>query len=77
MQTTNHAVFFVSFSGNGLLTVGMITPTGNPVTELTYKKQRGNSYQVNFKSAEKGEHTMHVRWGPDDIPGSPFAIAIA
>ncbi len=65
------------FPGNALLTVGMITITGNPVEELTYKKQRGTNFQVVFKSKEKGEHTLHVRWGSDDIPGSPFTINIA
>jgi filamin len=63
-------------AGNSLLTVGMITPDGNPVDELTYKKQRGTTYQIVYKSAVKGEHTMHIRWGNEDIPGSPFGIQV-
>lgn len=66
----------VKDAGNALLSVGMITPDGNPADELTYKKQRGTTYQVVFKSGCKGEHTMHVRWGGEDIPGSPFTIQI-
>lgn len=56
--------------------VGLITPTGNPVEELNYKKQRGTVYQVNYKTCERGEHTLTIRWGSDDIPGSPFAISV-
>ena len=67
----------VLFSGQGLLTVGIITPKGNPVEELTYKKQRGTTIQVNYKSSEKGEHTLTIRWGQDEIPGSPFTIKVA
>jgi len=63
-------------AGHGLLTVGLITPKGNPVEELTYKKQRGTIIQVNYKSSEKGEHTLTIRWGQDEIPGSPFSIKV-
>lgn len=63
-------------AGQGLLTVGIITPKGNPVEELTYKKQRGTIIQVNYKSSEKGEHTLTIRWAQDEIPGSPFNIKV-
>jgi filamin len=65
-------------AGNAFLCVGIITPTGMPVQELSYKKQgtKGNNYQVIFKTAEKGEHTMTVRWGSDEVPGSPFIMAV-
>lgn len=63
-------------AGQGLLTVGIVTPKGNPVEELTYKKQRGTAILVNYKSSEKGEHTLTIRWGQDEIPGSPFTIKV-
>ena len=59
------------------MTVGILTPSGNPVEELTYKKQRGTVYQVNYKSSEKGEHQLLIRWGQDEIPGSPFCFKVA
>jgi len=64
------------FAGQALLTMGMISPTGNPVTELAYKRQRVGVYNVTYKADEKGDHTLTIRWGPNDIPGSPFKIPI-
>ena len=60
-----------------MLTVGMISPSGNPVSDLTFKKQKPGSYNVAYTAAEKGDHTMVIRWGADDIPGSPFTIPVA
>ena len=66
----------VECTGQALLTLGMISPTGNPVSELSYKKARAGSYTVTYKADEKGDHTLTIRWGPDDVPGSPFKIPI-
>lgn len=68
---------FSVLPGNAMLMVGMITPTGNPLEEVTYKKQRATVYQVNYKTKEKGDHTLNIRWGNEDIPGSPFTIQVA
>ena len=57
--------------------MGMVTPSGNFVDELSVKKTRGTNYTVNYKPNEKGEHTLNIRWGQADIPGSPFSIAVA
>lgn len=64
-------------AGQGLMTVGILTPSGNPVEELTYKKQRGTVYQVNYRTSEKGEHQLIIRWSQDEIPGSPFLFKVA
>ena len=56
--------------------VGMMTASGNPIEELTVKKQRNTIYQVAYRSKEKGDHTMTIRWGTDDVPGSPLTIPI-
>ena len=63
-------------AGQALLTLGMISPTGNPVSELSYKKTKVGMYTVSYKADEKGDHTLTIRWGPNDIPGSPFKIPI-
>ena len=34
--------------GNAMLMVGVISPSGNPLEEVTYKKQRGTTYQVSI-----------------------------
>jgi len=63
-------------AGQALLTIGMISPSGHPVSELSYKKQRVGVYNVTYRAEEKGDHTMTIRWGSDDVPGSPFVIQI-
>lgn len=67
----------LTFVGQALLTVGMISPNGHPVTELSYKKVKVGSYNVTYKAEEKGDHVLTIRWGTDDIPGSPFAVSVA
>ena len=57
--------------------MGMISPTGNPVAELSFKKARPTQYNVSYSAAEKGDHILTIRWGADDIPGSPFTIAVS
>ena len=42
MYNSSHKIF----PGNQLLTLGMVTPTGNPIEELTYKKTRNTIYTV-------------------------------
>ena len=67
----------VKGAGNAMLFVGIMSATGNPVTELTYKKQRGTVYTVNYRCGEKGDHQMSIRWGNEDIPGSPFTVNVS
>jgi filamin len=55
----------------------MISPSGNPVNDLTVKKQKAAAYNVSYTAQEKGDHTLVIRWGADDIPGSPFTIPVA
>lgn len=66
----------VSATGQALLTLGMISPTGNPVSELSYKKQRIGVYNITYRADEKGDHTLTIRWGPNDVPGSPFVVQV-
>jgi filamin len=67
----------VKDGGQAMLTVGMISPSGNPVNDLTVKKLRATTYNVSYTAQEKGDHTLVVRWGADDIHGSPFIITVA
>jgi filamin len=73
------ATFTLDFkdAGQGLLTMGLLAPSGNPASELSFKKARATTYNVSYTAAEKGDHTLTIRWGPDDIPGSPFTIPVS
>ncbi|XP_076459972.1 filamin-A-like isoform X2 [Babylonia areolata] len=65
----------VKDAGEALLTVGMIAPSGQPEAELSVKKTTKTSYTVTYKVTEIGEHVLHVKWGDEDIPGSPFVLS--
>jgi len=67
----------VKDAGQAMLTVGMISPTGNPAGDITVKKQRGTTFNVSYTAQEKGDHSLVIRWGTDDIPGSPFTIPVS
>jgi len=73
------ATFTLDFkdAGQALLTMGMISSAGNLVQDLSFKKTRAKTYTVTYIAADKGDHTLTVRWGADEIPGSPFTIQVA
>lgn len=60
-----------------MLTVGMMSPNGNPAGDVTVKKAKGTVFNIAYTAQEKGDHTLVIRWGTDDIPGSPFTIPIS
>lgn len=66
----------VKDAGFALLSVAIVSPKGLPVKELSCKKQKPGIYQCIFTPDEKGEHQLVVRWGQDDVPGSPFLLKI-
>lgn len=63
-------------SGQDLLTVAMVSQNGNPVRELSCKKQKVGVYIVAYTPEEKGEHVLTVRWGVSDVPGSPYVVGV-
>jgi filamin len=67
----------VNGAGQGALYMGMISQGGHPIAELSYKRARGTVYNCTYRSVERGDATLTVRWGNEDIPGSPFNIKIA
>ena len=73
-----HVNYLYTFtSGQALLSMGLQSPTGNPVEEVTCKKTRPTVFTVNYRCREKGEHQLVVRWGTDDVPGSPYTVAVS
>lgn len=67
--------FFRFFAGEALLSVGMLAPSGFPEPELSVKKVSNNNYTISYKVTEIGDHTLYVKWGDEDIPGSPFTLS--
>ncbi|XP_067672401.1 filamin-A-like isoform X3 [Haliotis asinina] len=62
-------------AGQAMLSVGMIGPNGLCEPELSVKKMTNTTYQVSYKVVEIGEHVLQIKWGDDDIPGSPFHLS--
>lgn len=61
-------------SGHAMLCVGMVAPNGLPEPELMVKKNNPTQYTVSYKVVEAGEHTLCIRFGDEEVPGSPFSI---
>ncbi|XP_069142475.1 filamin-A-like isoform X2 [Argopecten irradians] len=64
-----------TMAGNNILYVGMVGPKG-PCEELCVKHQGGGIYKINYIVKEMGEYMLVVKWGPDNIPGSPFCVKV-
>lgn len=64
----------VKEAGVAMLMVGMIAPSGIAEPELGVKKNTKTEYTVSYKVQEVGDHTLVVKYGDDDIPGSPFVL---
>lgn len=65
---------FLLFPGQAILSVGMISPSGSGEAELSIKKTSNTTYTVNYTCKEQGEHVLSIKYGDEDIPGSPFSI---
>ncbi|XP_039626735.1 filamin-B isoform X2 [Polypterus senegalus] len=76
-QVGQKASFFVdgSKAGKNMLLVGMLGPT-NPCEEVSVKHLGSNQYTVSYVVKEKGVYILAVRWGDEDVPGSPFHITV-
>jgi len=73
------ATFSLDFkdAGQGQFTIGMLAPSGNPVQEISFKKARATAHTAPHVGAETGDHAIIIRWGHEDIPGSPFTVPVA
>lgn len=58
-----------------MLMVGVHGPQA-PCEEV-YVKHMGNKlYNVSYTVKDKGSYTVIVKWGDDNIPGSPFKVVV-
>lgn len=53
--------------------VGVVTTKG-PCEEVIVKHQGGGHYIVNYKVHDRVKGFVFVKYGDQEIPGSPFAI---
>ncbi|XP_071084082.1 filamin-A-like isoform X4 [Haliotis cracherodii] len=62
-----------SGAGNNILYVGMMGPKG-PCEELIVSHKGNNQYTINYMVKERGTYMLMVKWGDEQIPGSPFCV---
>lgn len=72
VKQQNSFVVNCSNAGQSCLFASMFGP-GGPC-DLNLKHVGNNVYSVNYSVSETGRYTLHVKWGDDHIPGSPFTI---
>ncbi|KAL8611652.1 hypothetical protein ACOMHN_065130 [Nucella lapillus] len=73
-KTTSFTVD-VTGAGNNILYVGMAGPK-SPVDELTVKYGGSGQYTITYTVKQQGQYMLIVRWGDENIPGSPFAVEV-
>ncbi|CAL1528168.1 unnamed protein product [Lymnaea stagnalis] len=64
-----------SGAGNNIMYIGMMGPKG-PCDELIVKHQGNLQYSVQYIVKESGRYMLIIRWGDQEIPGSPFAVEV-
>lgn len=69
----NNFTINASQAGGNILYVGVYGPKG-PCEEVSIKHMGHYNYQVGYKIKERGEYVIVVRYGDQQIPGSPFFI---
>ena len=60
-------------AGDNILAVSVLGPRG-PVELLDIRHQGRNNYNVTFVAKERGDHFIVVKYGDENVPGSPFKV---
>lgn len=55
--------------------IGMMGPKG-PCDELIVKHQGNLQYSIQYIVRETGRYMLIVKWGDQEIPGSPFSVEV-
>ncbi|XP_028307385.1 filamin-C [Gouania willdenowi] len=64
-----------SNAGTNMLMVGIHGPKA-PCEEVFVKHMGNRIYNVTYTVKEQGEYILIVRWGDNNIPGSPFKVNV-
>uniref|UniRef100_A0A8C4S225 Filamin C n=1 Tax=Erpetoichthys calabaricus TaxID=27687 RepID=A0A8C4S225_ERPCA len=63
------------FSGTNMLMVGVHGPK-TPCEEVYVKHVGNRMYNVTYTVKEKGDYILIVKWGDENVPGSPFHVTV-
>lgn len=62
-------------TGRDILLVGIGGPV-RPCEEVVVKHVGNNQFTIDYVVKESGTHIIMVRWGDENIPGSPFIVHV-
>ncbi|XP_039256483.2 filamin-B-like isoform X1 [Styela clava] len=65
-----------SGAGSNMLVVGIVGPVG-PCEDIFVTHNDNRCYNVKYVPKETGEFTVIVKWGEENVPGSPFKVQIS
>ncbi|XP_053939478.1 filamin-C isoform X2 [Cuculus canorus] len=71
----NHFTVDCSKAGTNMLMVGVHGPK-TPCEEVYVKHVGNRIYNVTYTVKEKGDYVLILRWGDDNVPGSPFRVTV-
>ncbi|XP_036374347.1 filamin-A-like isoform X7 [Megalops cyprinoides] len=64
-----------SKAGMNMLMVGVHGPK-TPCEEVYVKHMGNRMYNVTYTVKEKGDYILIVKWGDENVPGSPFCVTV-
>uniref|UniRef100_A0A8C5CWA8 Calponin-homology (CH) domain-containing protein n=1 Tax=Gadus morhua TaxID=8049 RepID=A0A8C5CWA8_GADMO len=64
-----------SKAGTNMLMVGVHGPK-TPCEEVYVKHMGNRMYNVTYTVKEQGDYILIVKWGDDNVPGSPFYVTV-
>ncbi|XP_059581616.1 filamin-C isoform X2 [Alligator mississippiensis] len=64
-----------SKAGSNMLMVGVHGPK-TPCEEVYVKHVGGRVYNVTYTVKETGDYVLILRWGDENVPGSPFRVSV-
>ncbi|CAL8405192.1 unnamed protein product [Arctogadus glacialis] len=64
-----------SNAGTNMLMVGVHGPK-TPCEEVYVKHMGNRMYNVTYTVKEQGDYILIVKWGDDNVPGSPFHVTV-
>ena len=62
-------------AGHGELQLALVDPEGNEVPYQIEENARGE-FRVTYTPVANGEHRVYIKFGGDNIPSSPYVVAI-
>lgn len=62
-------------TGTNMLMVGVHGPKA-PCEEVYVRHVGGRRYSVTYAVKDPGGYILIVKWGDDNVPGSPFHVSV-